>query len=68
MKANVGSIDRMVRVVLGLALLSVVFLVDSPVRWIGLTGVVPLLTASMSFCPFYTVLGVSTCPAERKGA
>ena len=64
MKANVGSIDRMIRVVLGLALLSVVFLVDGSARWFGLIGLVPLLTAFTSFCPLYTILGVSTCPAQ----
>jgi hypothetical protein len=68
MKANVGSIDRVLRIVLGLALLSAVFLLDDSARWFGLIGLVPLLTATIRFCPLYTVLGVSTCPAERKGA
>ena len=68
MKANVGSVDRALRIVLGLALLSAVCFVAGPARWFGLIGLVPLLTASMSFCPLYTVLGVSTCPAEHKVA
>jgi hypothetical protein len=68
MKANVGSVDRALRIVLGLALLSAVYFVAGPARWFGLIGLVPLLTASMSFCPLYTVLGVSTCPAEHKVA
>lgn len=66
MKANVGSIDRMVRVLLGLAMLSAIFLLDGPARWLGLIGLVPLLTATVRFCPLYTVLGVSTCPTGRK--
>jgi len=68
MKANVGSIDRVLRIALGLGLLSAVFLLDDPARWFGLIGLVPLLTATVRFCPLYTVLGVSTCPADRQGA
>jgi Protein of unknown function (DUF2892) len=66
MNTNVGSIDRAVRIVAGLALLSLVFLLNGSARWLGLIGVVPLLTASFRFCPLYTVLGISTCPAEQK--
>jgi hypothetical protein len=66
MNTNVGCIDRAVRIVAGLALLSLVFLLNGSVRWLGLIGVVPLLTASFKFCPLYTVLGISTCPAEQK--
>ena len=61
MTANVGSIDRGLRVVLGLGLLSLVFVLDKPNNWFGLIGLVPLLTAGMRFCPLYTVLGVNTC-------
>jgi hypothetical protein len=68
MKANVGSIDRLLRIVLGLAMLSAIFLLDDSARWFGLIGLVPLLTATVRVCPLYTVLGISTCPAERKGA
>ena len=68
MKANVGSIDRVVRVVLGLALLSIVFLGSGPARWFGLIGLVPLLTASMSFCPLYTLVGLDTGTPDGKGS
>jgi hypothetical protein len=66
MNTNVGSIDRAVRIVVGLALLSLVVLLNGTGHWLGLIGVVPLLTASFRFCPLYTVLGVSTCPAAQK--
>ncbi len=65
MKVNVGSTDKVVRVVIGLALLSLVFLLDGKVRWFGLLGLVPLLTAFVGFCPLYTLLGVSTCGTKR---
>ncbi len=62
MNVNVGSADKAVRIVIGLALLSLVFLLDGKARWFGLIGLVPLLTAFLGFCPLYTLLGVSTCP------
>ncbi|MGA2710727.1 MAG: DUF2892 domain-containing protein [Steroidobacteraceae bacterium] len=60
MNINVGSIDRVVRVVLGLALLSAFFLLEGSLRWVGLAGVVLLLTAAFSFCPLYRMLGINT--------
>jgi len=66
MNTNVGSIDRVVRVVLGLALLSAFFLLEGPLRWLGLAGVVLLLTAAFSFCPLYRVLGLNTSPTVSK--
>jgi len=61
-KANVGSLDRALRVVIGLALLALFVFAEAPLRWWGLIGVVPLLTAALGFCPLYALLGVSTCP------
>ncbi|WP_257305270.1 YgaP family membrane protein [Geothrix campi] len=62
MQANIGNTDKTVRIVAGLVLLSLVFLLEGKARWFGLLGVVPLLTAFMRFCPLYTLLGVNTCP------
>lgn len=66
MKENVGSIDRVVRIVLGLALLALIFILDGNVRWLGLIGIVPLATAAMKRCPLYSVLVMSTCPVQKK--
>ena len=65
MIANVGRIDRIVRVVLGVALVAMIAVVDGPLRWLGLIGAVPLLTAAVGFCPLYRLVGLSTCPIER---
>jgi len=65
---NVGAADRVIRIVIGVALLSAVFLVDGPQRWFGLIGVVPLLTAVARFCPLYTMLGIRTSPAPKSPA
>lgn len=65
MVANVGSIDRVLRIVLGIGLLSMLVFVDGPAKFWGLIGIVPLATAAMGFCPLYTILGIRTCPATR---
>ena len=62
MKHNVGSIDRLLRIILGLliAILGVVF--DS---WWGLIGIIPLATGLFSFCPLYFLLKLSTVKKEK---
>jgi Protein of unknown function (DUF2892) len=64
MKANVGSADKVVRVLIGLALLSLLVLMEGPWKWLGLAGIVPLATAALGYCPLYSLLGMSTCPLE----
>ena len=64
MKANVGTADKVVRVLIGLALLSLLVLVEGPWKWLGLAGIVPLATAAFGYCPLYSLLGMSTCPQE----
>lgn len=66
MTANMGSIDRIVRAIVGLALLSLIFLLDGGARWFGLIGIVPLATAVLGWCPAYLPFGISTC-ARREG-
>ena len=63
MKANVGSIDRVLRIVVGVALLSMLVLVEGNAKYIGLAGLVLIGTAIFSFCPIYAVLGLKTRPA-----
>ncbi|MGO8737488.1 YgaP family membrane protein [Rhodoblastus sp.] len=59
MPVNVGTIDRILRVVVGLALIALVF-VGPKTPW-GWIGVIPLLTGLVRFCPAYTLLGLNTC-------
>ena len=61
MKKNVGSADKIVRIVLGLGLLSLLFLLEAPMKYLGLIGIVPLVTSLMGWCPLYTLLGMNTC-------
>jgi hypothetical protein len=60
---NIGAIDRVIRVVVGLAVLSLV--VTGPHTLWGLLGLVPLLTAAVGWCPPYAMLGISTCRSSR---
>lgn len=66
-KTNVGGIDRIARIVVGLALLAGFFLngSNSPWTWAYLLGIVPLATGLLSTCPLYSILGISTCPMKR---
>lgn len=66
MNANVGGIDRALRVVVGLAVLSLLVVLDGNARWFGLIGIVPLATALMGWCPLYALIGVNTCPARSQ--
>ena len=63
MKKNAGNIDRAVRVVAGLAILSTA--VVGPQTPLGYIGVIPLATGALGWCPLYTLFGFSTCPLER---
>jgi hypothetical protein len=68
MRSNVGSIDKVLRVLIGIALLTLVFVLEGPARWLGLIGLVPLATAAFGFCPAYVLFGLSTCPMGSKRA
>jgi hypothetical protein len=63
MKANVGGIDRLLRIVIGLVLIALT-LTGTIGVW-GWIGVVPLLTGAFSFCPLYPLLGFSSCPMKK---
>lgn len=63
---NEGATDRVLRVILGLGLLSLVFVgPQTPWGWIG---VVPLVTGLLGSCPLYTLLGLNTCPMKENAS
>jgi hypothetical protein len=68
MKANVGGIDRGVRIAVGIVLLALIFVLEGDARWLGLIGLLPLATGLTRFCPAYALFGMSTCPKATKGA
>jgi hypothetical protein len=65
MKPNVGGIDRILRILAGLAILGAGYYFKS---WWGLIGIVPILTGTFRFCPAYLPFGLNTCakPEEKK--
>ena len=65
MQINVGNLDRIVRIVIGLILLSLPLWLDSSWRWLGLIGIMPLLTGLAGRCPGYRLLALSTCPMRK---
>jgi len=65
MAANVGGIDRVIRIVVAIALLSLVFVLEANVRYLGLIGLVMLATGVFRFCPAYTIFGINTCPMKK---
>lgn len=61
MKANVGSMDRSIRIVLGLVIIGWGVM---NANWLGAIGLIPLTTAFMRWCPAYLPFGISTCKTE----
>jgi len=64
MKPNEGTIDRVLRVVVGLGILSLAF-VGPQTPW-GYVGLVPLATGLIGFCPLYAMLGIRTCSVKAR--
>lgn len=57
---NVGSVDKIARVILGVGLLCLIFVLEGNLRWLGLIGIVPLATMAMGWCPAYAIFGIKT--------
>ena len=60
MRRNVGSLDRVIRIVAGIALLTLVF-VGPRTAW-GYLGLIPLVTGIVEWCPLYSLLRISSAP------
>lgn len=62
MTKNMGTIDRAIRIIVGLALLIGFFVnTEASMRWLYLIGIVPLVTGLMGSCALYSILGINTC-------
>lgn len=64
MEKNVGSTEKVIRIVVGLAILSLLFLLEGPNRWLGLIGLAPILTALVGWCPAWAIFGINTCKTK----
>lgn len=65
MTSNVGGIDRILRIAIGLVLIALA--ATGTVGWWGWLGIVPLATGAMGWCPPYALFGFSTCALKNKG-
>ncbi|MDE1915241.1 MAG: DUF2892 domain-containing protein [Sphingomonadales bacterium] len=63
MMRNEHAVDRLIRVIVGVALIALVF--TGPKTALGWIGIVPLITGLVGFCPAYALFGVNTCRRKR---
>ncbi len=61
MNANVGSVDKIIRLVLAAVFFSLFFILQGDLKWVALIGLVPLVTALAGWCPLYSIFGIKTC-------
>ena len=70
MSPNVGTLDRILRIILGVALIAFAIPLGFPQtgwNWLGWIGVMPILTALFGTCPAYSMFGLSTCATSGSG-
>lgn len=63
MQTNMGSIDRALRIIVGLVLVGLAL--TGVVGWWGWLGVVPIITGALGHCPAYSIVGVNTCCSKQ---
>lgn len=63
MPKNLGNLDRSLRLIAGLILISLVF-IGPKTAW-GWVGIIGVLTAAIGYCPLYSLFGVKSCPLKR---
>lgn len=64
MQKNIGSVDKMIRIIAGIGVLGLYFVLEGDARYWSLLGLVPLGTALIGWCPPYAMFGISTCPTK----
>lgn len=66
MKKNVGSVDKIIRLILAVVFFSLFFILDGNARYWALVGFVPLITGLFNFCPIWTIFGINTCSVKSE--
>jgi len=66
MKKNAGTVDRALRIVAGIVILNLFFVLDDSYRWWALIGLVPLSTGLAGWCPAYLPFGIHTCGLKKR--
>jgi hypothetical protein len=62
MKTNIGIADRIIRLIIGFVIVALGIIYNS---WLGLIGIIPILTAVTGFCGLYAPFGISTCKKKE---
>ncbi len=65
MKKNIHHVERIIRIIAGLAVLALFFILQGNARYWGLVGLVPLITGLVGWCPPYAIFGISTCKTDN---
>lgn len=65
MQENIGNTERVIRVIIGFALLSLLFILEGNASYWGLLGLIPLATAGLRWCPIWKLLGINTCQSGQ---
>jgi hypothetical protein len=65
MRRNVGTIDKLIRVIAGAAIIALGVKYNS---WWGVLGAIPIVTAALSWCPLYSIIGIKTCRGDGSGS
>nr|WP_209455068.1 DUF2892 domain-containing protein [Thermoanaerobacterium butyriciformans] len=65
-KSNIGTVDKIIRYVIGIILLCLLFFLKGNARYWGLLGLIPILTAAFGYCPLYKIFGISTVKKDNK--
>ncbi|MGW8248211.1 MAG: YgaP family membrane protein [Acidiferrobacterales bacterium] len=65
MEKNVGSTEKTFRIIIGLAILPLFFVLEGNLRWLGLIGIIPIVTGIMGWCPAWFVLGIRTGETKK---
>lgn len=66
MKQNIGTVDKVIRLILGIVLMSLYFLLDGGLKYISILGIILILTAFINYCPLYTLFGINTCSTDKQ--
>jgi len=67
MRPNIGKLDATIRYAVGIFLLAMIFLVEGPWRWLGVIGVIPIVTAAITWCPVWKLFGIDTSERRHGG-
>lgn len=68
MKQNIGTVDKVIRLILGIVLMSLYFLLDGGLKYISILGIILILTAFINYCPLYTLFGINTCSTKKENS